>query len=78
MGKAIYEHQAVSFMIADMAIGYEAARGLVYKSAEMRDRGERDSIAKAFASMVGIEVDYFQSIIKRLSEFSIPVCAMPF
>jgi acyl-CoA dehydrogenase len=56
MGKAICDHQAVSFMLADMAIGYEAARGLVYKSAEMRDKGERNtyyaSIAKAFASEV--------------------------
>jgi acyl-CoA dehydrogenase len=55
-GKPIADHQAVSFMLADMAIGYEAARGLVYKSAEMRDRGERNtyyaSIAKAFSSEV--------------------------
>jgi acyl-CoA dehydrogenase len=43
MGKAIIEHQAVAFMLADMAIGVEAARGLVWKSAWMKDNGERNS-----------------------------------
>src|SRR3954464_14839915 len=42
MGKAIIEHQAVAFMLADMAIGAEAARGLVWKSAWMKDAGERN------------------------------------
>lgn len=55
MGRYIAEHQAVAFMLADMAIGYEAACGLVYKSAALRDRGERNtyyaSIAKAYASI---------------------------
>ncbi|KAI9089593.1 acyl-CoA dehydrogenase/oxidase [Phlyctochytrium arcticum] len=56
MGKAIAEHQAVSFMLADMAIGTEAARNLVWKSAWLRDQGQRNtywaSMAKAFASEV--------------------------
>ncbi|KAJ3061292.1 hypothetical protein HDU98_002793 [Podochytrium sp. JEL0797] len=56
MGKPIAEHQAIAFMLADMAIGVEAARGLVYKSAWMRDNGERNtlyaSMAKAMASEV--------------------------
>jgi acyl-CoA dehydrogenase len=43
MGKAIIEHQAVAFMLAEMAIGAEAARGLVWKSAWMKDAGERNS-----------------------------------
>ena len=54
MGKAIHQHQAVSFMIADMAIGIEAARQLVYKSAYEIDCGRRNtvfaSMAKAFAA----------------------------
>ena len=45
--------QAVSFMIADMAIGIEASRGLVHKSAWEIDQGRRNtmyaSMAKAFA-----------------------------
>jgi acyl-CoA dehydrogenase len=56
MGKAISEHQAVAFMLADMSIGVEAARNLVWKSAWLRDRGQRNtlyaSMAKAFASEV--------------------------
>ena len=56
MGKPIAEHQAVAFMLADMAIGVEAARGLVYKSAYIRDQGKPNtyyaSMAKAFAGEV--------------------------
>lgn len=53
MGVPIAQHQAVSFMIADMAIGIEAARLLTYKSAYEIDAGRRNTIfasmAKAFA-----------------------------
>lgn len=56
MGKIIADHQAVAFMLADMAIGVEAARGLVWKSASLRDQGEKNtyyaSMAKAYASEV--------------------------
>ena len=56
MGKAIAEHQAVAFMLADMAIGVEAARGLVWKSSWLRDNGKKNtyiaSMAKAYASEV--------------------------
>lgn len=37
MGKAIADHQAISFMLADMAIGVDAARNLVHKSSWLRD-----------------------------------------
>ena len=53
-GVPIRQHQAVAFMIADMAIKVEAARFLVWKSAWMIDRGERNTreaaMAKAFAA----------------------------
>ena len=53
MGVPIANHQAVSFMIADMAIGIEAARCLVHKSAWEIDQGRKNtlfaSMAKAFA-----------------------------
>ncbi|KAG2223214.1 hypothetical protein INT45_006095 [Circinella minor] len=56
MGKEIFKHQAVSFMLADMAIGIESARMMVYRAALMRDQGEKNtwhaSIAKALASEV--------------------------
>jgi len=48
MGVSIATHQAVAFMIADMATGIEAARGLVHKSAFEIDQGRRNTI---FASM---------------------------
>jgi acyl-CoA dehydrogenase len=56
MGKPIAEHQAISFMLADMAIGVEASRNLVWKSSWLRDQGKKNtyyaSIAKAYASEV--------------------------
>merc|ERR1712172_321842 len=55
-GPAIINHQAVSFMLADMAIGTECARLAYMKSAWQADIGERNtlnaSIAKCFAGAV--------------------------
>lgn len=56
MGKPICEHQAVAFMLADMAIGVESSRLLVWRSARMMDEGQRNtyyaSLAKALAGDV--------------------------
>ncbi len=56
MGKFISDHQAIAFMLADMATGVEAARNLVWKSSWLRDAGKKNtmvaSMAKAFASEV--------------------------
>lgn len=53
-GVPIAKHQAVSFMIADMAMNIEAARGLVWRSAFEIDSGRRNTkyaaMAKAFAA----------------------------
>jgi len=53
-GKAIGSFQSVANMIADMAVGIEAARQLVYHAAQLRDAGKPHtrecSIAKLFAS----------------------------
>ncbi len=53
-GKAIVEHQAVAFRLADMATEIDAARLLVLRAAALRDRGEpclkEASMAKLFAS----------------------------
>jgi len=53
-GKPIIEHQAVSFRLADMATGIEAARQLYLHAAALRDRGlpclKEASMAKLFAS----------------------------
>ncbi|KAI9501903.1 hypothetical protein GGI25_000217 [Coemansia spiralis] len=54
MGKHIIEHQAVSFMLADMAINIEASRMMVWRAGWLRDQNKRNtyyaSIAKALAS----------------------------
>lgn len=53
-GVPIAAHQAVSFMIAEMAMSIEAARLLVWQSACTIDQGERNTrqaaMAKAFAA----------------------------
>jgi alkylation response protein AidB-like acyl-CoA dehydrogenase len=53
-GKAIAEHQAINFKLADMATQIEAARQLVWHAATLRDAGEpclkEASMAKLFAS----------------------------
>jgi butyryl-CoA dehydrogenase len=53
-GVPISEHQAIQFMLADMATGLSAARLLLYRAATLRDRGVRvskeASMAKLFAS----------------------------
>ncbi|KAI3649674.1 hypothetical protein MP228_005306 [Amoeboaphelidium protococcarum] len=53
MGKPICEHQAIAFMLAEMAMGVELARLMVWRSARTYDEGKRNtyyaSIAKAYA-----------------------------
>lgn len=55
-GKLIAEHQAVAFMLADMAIGIESSKAITYRSAWEIDQGHQNtyyaSIAKALASDV--------------------------
>eukprot|EP00794_Sanderia_malayensis_P015888 gene15888-17488_t len=56
MGKYIAEHQAIQFMLSDMAIGVEVSRLAVLRAAWEIDQGRRNtyyaSIAKALASDV--------------------------
>ena len=59
-GAPILSHQAVAFRLADMATRIDAARLLVLRAAELRDRGEpclvEASMAKLFASEAAEEV----------------------
>ncbi|MGY3055073.1 alkylation response protein AidB-like acyl-CoA dehydrogenase [Pedobacter sp. UYEF25] len=59
-GKAIAEHQAIAFKLADMATQIEAARMLVYKAAWLKDQGlpytQAGSMAKLYASKVAMDV----------------------
>lgn len=48
-GKPIASHQAVSFMIADMAMNIQAARHLVWESAWLHDQNKRNTKQAAFA-----------------------------
>src|SRR3954463_10181901 len=56
-GKAIAEHQAIQFKLADMATQLDAARMLTIRAARMKDAGERSDLeagmAKLFASEAG-------------------------
>ena len=59
-GVPIAMHQAIQFMIADMATKIEAARLLVWKSAVLLDQGKRNTLvsshAKRFAADSAMEV----------------------
>jgi acyl-CoA dehydrogenase len=59
-GVAIQRHQAVAFMIADMAKDLDAARLLVWRAADLYDRGQKNSYeaacAKAFAADTAMRV----------------------
>ncbi len=59
-GVPIAMHQAIQFMIADMATDVEAARLLTWKSAVMLDQGQRNTLlsshAKRFAADAAMKV----------------------
>jgi acyl-CoA dehydrogenase len=50
-GVPIYKHQAIGFLIADMACAIEAARLLVWRSAWTIDQGRRNTREAAFAKL---------------------------
>lgn len=59
-GKFLYEHQAIGFMLADMATKVKAAQELVYDAAMIKDSGGdctmASSMAKYYASEICNEV----------------------
>lgn len=59
-GKALLDHQVIAFMLADAAMKIEAGRGLMTRSAQTRDQGQRNtelsSMAKCFCSDMAMEV----------------------
>jgi len=59
-GKPIVQHQAISFMLAEMATKLQAARLLTYDAARLADEGERVDVeagmAKLFASEAAFEI----------------------
>ena len=59
-GQPIFANQAIQFMLADMAIKIEAARGLVWKACWLLDQGQRASkegaMAKCFAGDAAMQI----------------------
>ena len=55
-GKAIAEHQAIQWMIADAALEIEAARLMVYRAAWLKDQGKDFSKAAAMGKLMASEV----------------------
>jgi acyl-CoA dehydrogenase len=54
-GVPIAQHQAVQFMLADMAIAYETTRLLYMKASWMVDSGRIDSIVSSYAKAYGAD-----------------------
>lgn len=55
MGKPIAQHQAVAFMLAEMAAGVEACRLLTYRAGWEIDQGRRNSYFASCAKMMAAE-----------------------
>jgi len=54
-GVPIAQHQAVQFMLAEMAIAYESTRLLTHKAAWMVDKGDLSSIVSSYAKAYGAD-----------------------
>jgi acyl-CoA dehydrogenase len=54
-GVPIAQHQAVQFMLAEMAIAYETTRLLTTKAAWLVDRGDLQAITSAYAKAYGAD-----------------------
>ena len=67
-GKAISEHQAIQFKLADMEVEIEAARLLTYKAAWLKDQGLPYAKHAAMAKLHASEVAMKQS---RLYKFTV-------
>ena len=55
-GKAIGEFQAIQWMLADMSMELEAARGLVYQAASLKDTGAKMGSAASRAKLYASEM----------------------
>jgi butyryl-CoA dehydrogenase len=55
-GKSLGEFQAIQWMIADMQVEIEAARGLVYQAAWLKDSGARMGAASSKAKLYASEM----------------------
>lgn len=61
-GKPISNHQAIAFKIADMATEIEAARLLVYRAAQLKDKDQDFDQAAAMAKLFASDVAMRQTV----------------
>ena len=54
-GQAIAQHQAVQFMLAEMAIAYEVTRLLCHKASWAIDNGQIDTVVSSYAKAYGAD-----------------------
>jgi acyl-CoA dehydrogenase len=54
-GVPIAQHQAIQFILAEMAIAYETTRLLTHKAAWLVDRGDLSSIVSSYAKAYGAD-----------------------
>jgi len=54
-GKAIVEHQAIAFKLAEMATKVEAAHMMMVNAARLKDSGERNDVAAGMAKLLASE-----------------------
>jgi acyl-CoA dehydrogenase len=54
-GVPIAQHQAIQFMLAEMAISYEATRLLTHKAASQVDSGDLSAITSSYAKAFGAD-----------------------
>jgi alkylation response protein AidB-like acyl-CoA dehydrogenase len=55
-GVPIAQHQAIQFMLADMATQIDAARLLAWRAAKMKDKGVRHTLESAVAKLYASEM----------------------
>ena len=55
-GRPIAEFQGIQFMLADMAMGIEAGRNLIYRALSLIDEGTPDSMISAMANCFATDV----------------------
>jgi len=54
-GKPIYQHQAISFKLAEMATKVEAAHALMVNAARLKDAGKRNDVEAGMAKLLAAE-----------------------
>jgi len=54
-GVPIAQHQAIQFLLADIAVSYEATRLMTHKAASLVDAGKLDAITSSYAKLYGAD-----------------------